>query len=290
LRELCSQTTIRQRGPAARATARPLRRVLADAYPLIAFHWKQSQMQDDPAERYDFYRTVVCNIPGWLHQGTAMRTMDMLAFQEKLSIQGAVLEIGVMCGRYFSILLRSAARTKSKIVGIDLFHDHPTSKVLEYVAPAVGDNRHNVQLIQAFSTDIDANFLNTQLGSRARFVSIDGSHEKDDVFWDLNLAEQVVAPGGIVALDDFINPVTFGVNEAAHTFFSQPRRLAPWAYIENKLFLCQRHWAHRYMEMLEETVMHDDIEPHSKVFREHARIGRGLVEQRLWGNPLLIVN
>lgn len=242
------------------------------------------------AERYEFYRNVVCNIPGWLHQGAAIRTMDILEFQEHLPIPGALLEIGVMCGRYFSILLRSAAQTKSKVVGIDLFRDHSTLKVLEHVGPALGENEGNVQLLQAYSTDIDARFLISQLGSRARFISIDGSHEKEDVFWDLNLAEQVVGPGGVVAVDDFINPVTFGVNEAVHAFFSQPRRLVPWAYIENKLFLCQRHWARGYMEMLEEAVMQDKVEHHSTVFQEHARTARGLVEQHLWGSPLLIVN
>lgn len=196
----------------------------------------------------------------------------------------------MLCGRYFSILLRSAARAGSRALGIDLFHDHPIAEVWHYLEPALAGNRANVHLLQTYSTDLDASSLLSHLVDRARFISIDGSHECNDVFWDLCLAEQVIAPGGIIAVDDFINPVTLGVNEAVHLFFAQPRRLVPWAYVENKLFLCQAQWAHQYRAMLEDTVMHDNVERHSGVFREHVKLGRGLVEQRLWGNPLLIVN
>jgi hypothetical protein len=162
--------------------------------------------------------------------------------------------------------------------------------VQQFLAPVVAGGRGQVALLPCHSSDVNGGQLLSHLGAPARFVSIDGSHERDDVFWDLGLAEQVVGPGGVVALDDFINPVTLGVNEAANLFFATPRRLVPWAYIENKLFLCQEHWSHRYRQMLEAIVMRDEIERHSKVFRENNSAGRNLVEQRLWGSTLLIVN
>jgi hypothetical protein len=242
------------------------------------------------AERYQFYDNVVRNIPGWLEQGAAIRTIDMLEFQEDHRITGSVMEIGVMCGRYFSILVRSAARIGSKAVGIDFFHDHPVPNVMQYLEPARYGRHVAIDLLAAFSTTLTTDVLLTHLGERARFISVDGSHRRNDVFWDLTLAEQLVAPRGIVAVDDFINPVAFGVNEAVHLFFAQPRRLVPWAYIENKLFLCLEPWSHNYRQMLEEVVMRDDRERHSKVFQEHLKIGRNLVEQQLWGSVLLIVN
>ncbi len=247
-------------------------------------------MASPKSERYQFYNNVVCNIPGWLQQGAAIRTIDMLEFQEDSGITGSVLEIGVMCGRYFSILVRSAARAGSKAVGIDLFLDHPVPKVLQTLEPARLGRHVAIDLVAAFSTALTADVLLTHLGERARFISVDGSHRRNDVFWDLALSEQLVAPGGIVAVDDFINPVTLGVNEAVHLFFTQPRRLVPWAYVENKLFLCPEPWSHNYRHMLEAVVMRDDEERHSKVFQEHVKIGRNLVEQQLWGSPLLIIN
>jgi SAM-dependent methyltransferase len=246
-------------------------------------------MASTTAERYEFYHKVVSTIPGWLHQGAAIRTIDMLEFQEDTGIAGSVLEIGVLCGRYFSILVRSAARTGARALGVDLFHDHPVDKVRQLLEPALRGGRAHLQLLPAFSTDLDASLLLSHLVERARFISVDGSHECNDVYCDLGLAEQVLAPGGVVALDDFLNPVTLGVNEAVHRFFGQPRRVVPWAFIENKLFLCQTQWSHRYRNMLEDVVMRDAAEPHSKVFRDHAQVGRGLVEQRLWGHPLLMV-
>src|ERR1700760_1930638 len=78
---------------------------------------KSDTIMSPSARHYDFYNNVVCNIPGWLHQGTAIRTMDMLEFQETHGVTGSLLEIGVMCGRYFSILIRSATRTGSRVVG-----------------------------------------------------------------------------------------------------------------------------------------------------------------------------
>jgi hypothetical protein len=57
------------------------------------------------------------------------------------------------------------------------------------------------------------------------------------------LAEEVISKEGMVAIDDFLNPAAFGVNEAVNQFFLQPRNLVPWAYLPNKLFLARPAWA-----------------------------------------------
>lgn len=246
-------------------------------------------MATDSATKYDFYHKVVCSIPGWLEQGAAIRTLDMLEFQEDSGVTGSLLEIGVHAGRYFSILVRSAARTNARVVGIDLFGDPSVDMVKQLIAPVLGSSQATVILVQAHSTELDAASLLGHLNDRARFISIDGSHRCHDVFWDLRLAEQVVAPAGIVAVDDFINPVAFGVNEAVHRFFAQPRRLVPWAYIGNKLFLCQAHWSDRYKEMLKAQVMQDTVEPHSRFFQANMANVRHRIEQSLWGNSFLML-
>ena len=246
-------------------------------------------MPNNSEANYDFYHKVVTGIPGWLQQGAAIRTMDMLDFQETLGIDGSLLEIGVWSGRYLAILVRSAARTNSRVVGVDLFTQPTRAEVQQTVLPLLRNSRALVILMQAYSMELDAGALAQQLDGTARFISIDGSHERNDVFWDLGLAEKLLAPAGIIAVDDFINPAAFGVNEAVHLFFAQPRRLVPWAYIENKLFLCQPPWAQRYKDMLETIVMQDTIEPHSRHFQQYARGARNVVEQKLWGASLLIV-
>ena len=118
------------------------------------------------------------------------------------------------------------------------------------------------------------------------------THDLDVVVGDsgVHLAQVERDRLGVVAVDDFINPIAFGVNEAVHKFFAQPRRLVPFAYIENKLFLCQAQWSQRYREMLERAVTQDDREAHAKTFRNHLSISRHLIEQRLWGSSLLVIN
>ena len=90
-------------------------------------------------------------------------------------------------------------------------------------------------------------------------------------------------------MDDFLNPITFGVNEGVHKFFAMPRALAPFAYTANKLFLCRPGQAASYRQGFEDAVMADRIEPRSATFRQSLTQGRHLVEQNLWGKPLLIV-
>jgi hypothetical protein len=241
------------------------------------------------SNKHEFFERIVAPIPGWLHRGAAIRTMDMLEYQEQCGVQGSLLEIGVYCGKYLSILIRHAGRSKTPVLGIDTFQLASLEKVIEHLGPVTSVTGTSAGLMKVFSTDCDAITVLGQLSQRVRFVSIDGSHERDDVHWDLELAEQVAAPGGIVAVDDFLNPLTFGVNEGTHIFFSRPRRLVPWAYIENKLFLTDRQWAWKYREMLEQKVMQDEVEPHSRRFREASKESRGLVEQRLWGATVLLL-
>jgi hypothetical protein len=214
-------------------------------------------------DNYSFYKTIVEPIPGWLHRGAAIRTMDMLEFQERSGLKGSLLEIGVYCGKYLSILIRHAGTSQSIVLGVDTFQLISVERVIEHLHPATSSAGTPAKLLQAFSTNCQAGDLLVHLTQRARFISVDGSHERDDVHWDLELAEKIAAPGSIVAVDDFINPHTLGVNEAVHIFFARPRRFVPWAYVENKLFLSDRQWAPRFSQMLEQKVLSDDNEPHS---------------------------
>jgi len=185
--------------------------------------------------------------------------------------------------------VRHACRAQQVVVGIDPFELVDSEGARNNIEPAVVGDGSNVKLYRGYSNEVDAAQLLALLGSYARFISIDGSHEKHDVYYDLGLAEQLVGPGGIVAIDDFLNYVTPGVNEAVFAFYSIPRRLVPFAFIKNKLFLTFRQWADRYKAMLEDKLMKDDVEEHSGFFRHRLGIDRALVEQRLWGSSLLLV-
>lgn len=235
-----------------------------------------------------FLTTVVSTIPGWLVDYTALRTMDILDWQEAHDIKGPLLEIGVFAGRYFSILLRSAVRTGDVIVGLDTFQFVNEPTVRSHLAKVAPDNA--AKLICSTSTSVDASALEAILGAPARFISIDGSHERDDVLWDLQLAESLLAPGGIVAVDDYLNPLTLGVNEAVNVFFSQPHNLVPVAYIANKLFLTRPNDAKTVSSAIEDMIVSDATEPRSVDFRARSARGRHQAEVLVWGFPVLIAS
>jgi hypothetical protein len=240
--------------------------------------------EDDNA----FLMSVVHSIPGWLIDYTALATMDILRFQEKSGISGCLFEIGVYAGRYFSILLRSALMSGSTIVGLDTFQYIDQDSVVAILNSFAADYGKSF-LIKGPSSEWNARDLITQLGEPARFISIDGSHDKLDVLWDLRLAEELTSKEGVVAVDDFLNPVALGVNEAVNQFFLQPRNLVPWAYLPNKLFLARRAWANRYKTFLEEAVLQDEVSPESNRFRDNLHNGRHNVEMTLFSEKILIV-
>jgi hypothetical protein len=236
---------------------------------------------------YAFLREHVHKVKGWLNDYAAIRTMEFLDWQESQGMSGPVLEIGVFSGRYFSILLRSAVRTGSRAVGVDTFQWLPLDTVRTALAPIEGGEA--AVFLSQPSTYLSGADLLAALGAKPRFFSIDGSHESDDVVWDLRLGEDILAPEGLISVDDFLNPMTLGVNEGVHRFFGQPRNLAPVAYAANKLFLARPFFADQYRKVFEASVVADEIEGRSEDFRKRLASGREKVEGRLWGHPLLFV-
>jgi hypothetical protein len=239
------------------------------------------------ADDYEYLRAFVHPLPGWLIDYAAIRILDLLAWQEENAIQGPLFEIGIYHGRSLALMLRSALRTKDRVVALDTFQFVPLETVKTGLAPIV--DPESIVWLQTSSTLCSSRQLLHVLGADPRFVSVDGSHECDDVFWDLRLTEDMLAPRGLVAVDDFMNMVAMGVNVGVHKFFATPRNLAPFAYTCNKLFLCRPELGPSYRQAFEQIVVADQIEPLSANFRQSSATNRGLVEQTLWGKQLVVV-
>jgi hypothetical protein len=149
-----------------------------------------SDVKDSSVHELDdktFLAERVQPIPGWLFDFAALRTMELLNWQDEQNITGSFLEIGVYCGRYFSLLLRAANRTGATVVGIDTFQFSSAALLREHMERAVGSV--DFKLIERPSTSVTAKTVLASAGSRPRFVSIDGSHAYKDVLWDLRLSE-----------------------------------------------------------------------------------------------------
>ncbi len=82
----------------------------------------------------EFFKRVTEPLQGWLLPQAAIRTLDLLDWQVANRVRGGLLEIGVFCGKYFSLLLHSANAAKEKILGVDTFEFAP--KIRSWICSA----------------------------------------------------------------------------------------------------------------------------------------------------------
>jgi hypothetical protein len=227
-------------------------------------------------------------IPGWLHKVTALRTIDILEWQRSNNITGDLLEIGVFCGRYFAILLDSALKQGDHVLGIDTFQFIPQERVNAELNNVFGGKEEGSYTLW---TDQSSRIHPQTVLSKVkplRFISIDGAHDYQNVYRDLVLCESLLSPDGIIAADDFLNPLAIGVNEAINKYLSEPRPVVPVAYIANKLFLAHRSRADDYRAAIEGIIMVSEG-PQCDTFREKVAVARHQVEQEFHGNKMLLL-
>jgi hypothetical protein len=235
----------------------------------------------------DFLRRVTSRLEGWLTDDDAAVTADLLRAQEAWEGDAPLVEIGVYCGKYLSLLVASAARTRSRVLGIDTFQFKDLAAVTDGLTALIPDLMAGLSLHAGSSRDLTAESFLALLGRPARFISIDGSHEHPDVLHDLRLADAALAPGGLVAVDDFLNPVAIGVNRAVNAFLESAPALVGVACGPNKLYLARPLQAERYRQHLERHLVTTPA-GRGELFRTRLGTWRGLVEQDFFGSPLLL--
>jgi hypothetical protein len=231
---------------------------------------------DELIENADlFSENILSKMTGWLDVFAAKRTLDLLAFQEKNEIRGSLYEIGVFRGKYFAILARSGAITGDTVVGIDCFDFIGETEFRALFEDQFGYSElvklkgADIRIINSRSNELTPARLRALLNSEARFISIDGSHEYIDVIGDLQTAEKVISPAGIISADDYLNPICLGVTAAIDKFLVENETLVPFGYICNKLFICRSPYADRYRTELEKCIIADSS-PKGLLFRDMA--------------------
>lgn len=204
-------------------------------------------------------------VEGWLEHPTTRATDYLMRYQTARDLHGSVLEIGVYHGLYFLVLAWALA-PREQAVAIDIFEEgEPKIPSVQGNLEIFMDNLrrwgppapHTV--IQADSTtlkpsDVMLAMQTTELRP-FRWISIDGSHDAESCLSDLHLAEQLLAWGGVVALDDWRaegNPQWPGVLEAEIRY--QQEAVNPLVHIgtlPNKLLLTTSEaWAKEYRQVL----------------------------------------
>lgn len=240
-------------------------------------------------DNVEFLKQVSDPIQGWLMPQAAIRTLDLLGWQVASGIRGGLLEIGVFCGKYFSLLLHSANVAGENIAGVDTFEFLPPDQVVDLLGRN-GVDSSRVRLIQRPSADVTAADIIGCLGASARFISVDGSHLKPDVLHDLRLSNEVLSDEGIISADDFLNPLCLGVAEAIFEFLpANKSRIVPFAYITNKLLLCRPAMRDTYTRVLEAALLEHPFDAIGEQFKARCEQDRKAAFTDLVGSPMLLV-
>lgn len=204
----------------------------------------------DFAARLNTYRAdAMINVHGWL----SSKVVDVLelacTYQQEKGIRGDALEIGVFQGRFF-LALMAAIEIGEVAVAADIFDD----QTLNIDGSGAGSDTYRAftDNVSKFAPDPDAlrvlvgdsmvlrpeDVLTHSDGRKFRIISVDGGHTAEHVMNDLGLASQVIVGGGVIFLDDFLNPHWPGVHEGYVRYMLHANRnLAPVIYADNKLLL-----------------------------------------------------
>jgi hypothetical protein len=209
----------------------------------------------DPRNSLDTYLNEgYQHIAGWLHQSAVDATLGIGDIQREAGVAGPICEIGVWEGRYLT-LLSFLPPGEQRIVGVDPFIHVPDRAAqlarLHQNIDQYACRPPLVTILERGSESLSAAELIFLGGGRYQFASVDGDHTMAGCLRDLWLVEQLLAPGGVIAVDDICNMTCPGVVEAAVRYGTSPgATLAPFLIAGNKLFMTQRAECTRYRSKL----------------------------------------
>jgi predicted O-methyltransferase YrrM len=203
--------------------------------------------------------TGYATVPGMSSRFAAAICCGLMRLQTELGVSGPVAEIGPFEGRFF-IALAHALAPDEIALGIDLF-DWPNPEVIDRFAAnlvkhGVASDRRIIW--QADSRTMQPEELLARLGGhRPRFVHIDGEHSRAALTRDLELATVVLAPAGVIVLDDMLHPGYPTLMVAVHEYLARHPDMCVLAIIDRetvvaatKFVLCRTEWFKRYEEGL----------------------------------------
>jgi len=198
-------------------------------------------------------------VEGWGVDGELIELFSIInEFQTTNRITGSLCEIGVHHGRTLTLLALLKGQGE-KVVGVDLFDGSQDQNLdasgsgsrvavlrnLAEHAPGV-----DVQLVCANSFDLSRDQHGLLQG--ARLFHIDGGHFLEVVLNDIALAQEALAVGGVVVIDDYWHSGFPEVQEAVHRYFLTSSRLkaVPFMTGKNKVYLAHTSHCHRLLEFM----------------------------------------
>lgn len=181
------------------------------------------------------YLAAFNRIEGWFQFDAGLMFIAYNQFLAERGIAGDTLEIGVHHG--LSAILVAALRGPGRrFYAVDLFEELQERNLS---GSGQGDRLLFERNMRSFYPDPE--FMSViarpsgelqarDLGRDFSFCHIDGGHSRRETLGDLELANSILMPGGLVALDDYFNAEFPGVSEGAAEFMlGRPGALRPVA-------------------------------------------------------------
>lgn len=203
----------------------------------------------------DGYPRVV----GMSSQFAAAICCGIIRIQSAAGVTGPAMEIGPFEGRFF-IALAKALAPGEVALGIDLF-DWPDPGIEgRFIANC---ERHGVAADRRIAWKTDSREMKPEDilaklgGKRPRFIHIDGEHSRKALSADLERATAVMAPGGVIVLDDMLHPGYPTLMVAVQEYLERHPEMCVLAIIDRetivaatKFVLCRKDWFKSYEDAL----------------------------------------
>ena len=187
-------------------------------------------------------------VEGWLGDRMSQIVEIIGVILDEQEVAGHVAEFGVHHG-LFLFLLNTLRNSDEECYAIDMFDnqsrnlDHSgqgsLAMLLCHIESFMPLERRFFRIVQRDTTSFSFGEIRELFGEKGvKFFSVDAGHTALHTRNDLQLVQEVLVPGGVVALDDYMSVHWPGVTEGFYRFFeSENRRLKPFAFFQNKLFL-----------------------------------------------------
>jgi hypothetical protein len=198
-----------------------------------------------PAARPQAYiqrQAVALSVEGMM-TAFSMQVIDsLLTHQASLGISGHFLEFGVFKGRSASVI-SAHVHEHERFILVDI-HQLLTEEVLGklYARP---------EFILGRSQDFRENFETNTIRRSVRFMHVDSSHAYRTTLAEMALIDDLLAPNGIAALDDFTNLDYSQILPAVFKYiYTSGTDLTFFLVTRDKGYLCRRPMFEHYGEFV----------------------------------------
>ena len=224
-----------------------------------------------------YLETGYATVPGMSSRFAAAICCGLLRVQTEMGVVGPVVEIGPFEGRFF-IAIAHALAAGEIALGIDLF-DWPNAQVIDRFEANCA--KHGLAPGRHVTWKADSRIMTREEllakleGWHPRFVHIDGEHSRAALTKDLELATAVLAPEGVIVLDDMLHPGYPTLMVAVHEYLQRHPEMCVLCIIDRetvvaatKFVLCRTDWFKRYEARLLEAYK-DNVWPLGADFEPH---------------------